>query len=259
MKKILITGASRGLGKFLVDYLSQHGFLIYGTVRDLKYFKDTANIRYFQLDLQNYQSIDVALQKIYQEVGSIDAVIHNAGIAYLDPADVMSSSEIHHVFDVNFFGPLYLTNKILPKFRLANKGNLIFISSVVSIDHWPSLGVYAASKAALECVAFEWAVLLKQWNIGVSVIRPNPLPTGMQIMKSENTNLSPYKRSFCNDLIWEKIEVVCEQVLKILNTSSPDFEYITGEHSKKAVDAILKKNAYKKLIKKYQKDLRIHE
>lgn len=258
MKQILITGISRGLGKILAEFLSQRGYIVYGTVRDLKNFKDTTNIRYFNLDLQNNKSIDIAVDQIYQVAGSIDAVIHNAGIAYLDPADVMTNSESHHVFDVNFFGPLYLTNKILPKFRMANKGKLIFISSIVSIDHWPSLGVYSASKSALECVAFEWAVLLKQWNIGVSIIRANPLPTDMQILKSENTHLSPYKQSFCNDLLWEKTEDVCDLVIKIINASSPDFEYTTGEHSKKAIDAILKKDAYKKLISKYQKELNIH-
>lgn len=258
MKKVLITGVSRGLGKILAEFLSQKGCIVYGTVRDLKNARDTPNIRYFYLDLQKEKSISKAADHIYKIAGDLDAIIHNAGIAYLDPADVMSDKESRHVFDVNFFGPLSLTRAILPKLRKAKKGKLIFISSVVSIDHWPSLGIYSASKAALECVAFEWAVLLKQWNIDVSIIRANPLPTDMQILKSANSDLSPYHKAFCNELIWEKTEAVCDLVLEIINSTSPEFEYTTGEYSKKSIDAILKRNAYKKLLEHYQKELNIH-
>jgi hypothetical protein len=257
MKKILITGISRGLGKILAEFFEQQGCMVYGTVRNLKKFHNTERVRYFYLDLQKKQSINKAMDLIYEDAGTIDAVIHNAGIAYLDPADVMSDRERRHVFDVNFFGPLCLTEAILPHLRTAKQGKLIFISSVVSVDHWPSLGVYSASKAALECVAFEWAVLLKQWNIDVSIIRANPLPTDMQIMRSMNANASPYDKSFCNELLWEKTQDVCDLVLEIINCSSPKFEYVTGEFSKKSIDAVLKKDAYQKLIDKYRKKLNI--
>lgn len=255
MKKILITGVSRGLGKILADFLSQNECLIYGTVRDLQSFKDKNNIKYIYLDLQNKESIDQAITQIFQIAGTLDGIIHNAGIAYLDPADVMTDDERRHLFDVNFFGPLYLTEKALPYLRAAKKGKLIFMSSIASIDHWPSLGVYSASKASLECVAFEWAVLLKKWNIDVSVIRANPLPTGMQILKSTNTASSPYESSFCNELLWEKTEDVCDLILKILNSKSPNFAYATGDLSKQTIDSLVKEDAYQELLEKYRKKL----
>ena len=257
MKKILITGVSRGLGKILAEYFSKQGHTVYGTVRNLKGCSDSHNIKYICLDLENNDSINKAVEQVFKMTDTLDAVIHNAGIAYLDPADVMTDYERRHLFNVNFFGPINLTEKILPYLRMFGKGKLVFISSIASVDHWPSLGVYSASKAAFECVAFEWAVLLKKWNIDVSIIRANPLPTDMQILKSVNTTASPYGSAFCNELIWEKTEDVCVLILKILNSSSPKFEYTTGKSSQETIDSILIKDAYQKLLENYRNKLNI--
>jgi NAD(P)-dependent dehydrogenase (short-subunit alcohol dehydrogenase family) len=254
-KHVLITGVSRGLGKILSIFLSEQGWTVFGTVRKISDFEDSDCIKYIYLDLENNYSIDKAIETIFSKTNKIDAVIHNAGIAYLDPVDVMSDEERRHTFDVNFFGPVYLTEKILPYFKKENDGKLIFISSIASIDPWPSLGVYSASKSALEKVAFEWAVLLKRWNIDVSIIRANPLPTDMQIMKSAHTSRSTYGNAFCNELHWEKIEDVCDIILQILHSSSPDFEFATGAHSKETINSLLKEGAYQNLIECYRKKL----
>src|SRR5574342_124476 len=183
MKKILITGALRGLGKSLASFLSKQGHRVYGTTRDLNSVVGPIDFKVLELDLRKHSSIEQLSNYFTTLNESIDVIIHNAGIAYLDPADLLEESESRSIFNVNFFGPIYLTKKFLPQMRKANQGHLIFISSIVSIDHWPYLGVYSASKAAIESVAFEWAVLLKKWNIHVSVIRPNPLKTDMQIFR----------------------------------------------------------------------------
>lgn len=256
MKKILITGASRGLGKALTEFFSNEGHLVYGTVRNLEGFTETDNTRYFYLDLQDVDSIKKTAHQILQEVDSFDAIIHNAGIAYKDPADVLTEQEVRSTFDVNFFGPWLLTRELLPRLMQSRAGKLVFISSIASVDHWPGLGVYSASKAALECIAFEWAVLLKKWGISVSIIRPNPLPTDMQIRRSSNSPSSPYKKYTCNELIWESISDVCKTALKIINSRSPKFEYTSGVHSQEAINAIQKKGAYNKLMEKYQEKLK---
>lgn len=255
--KILITGVNRGLGKLLTEFLSQRDCQIFGTVRNLDNLQNTDAIQYIYMDLQDRASIEVAAAKILNMAGHIDAVIHNAGIAYLDPSDVIDDKERHHLFDVNFFGPIYLTERLLPSLRAARTGKIIFISSIVSVDPWPGLGIYSASKAALERVAFEWAVLLKKWNIEVCVIRPNPLPTNMQILRSSHAASSPYGTYFCSELLWEKMEHVCALILEILRSQSIEFEYTTGDFSKKTVNSIIKKGALQKLIKKYRKKLEI--
>ena len=250
MKKILITGAARGLGAALRDFLLAKGYYVYGTTRDCQNVTTAKNLEFLSLDLTDKASID-SLSDYFNDK-SLDAIIHNSGIAYLDPADVLEDEERRHIFDVNFFGPVYLTQKLLPLMRKANKGTLIFISSIVSIDPWPYLGVYAASKAALETVAFEWAVLLKKWNIDVSIIQPNPLPTDMQICRSKNANKSPYPSLENRLLEWENIEDVCKIIYSILRDPSPKFSYQTGHYSKSTADNILKETAYQFLLEKHQ-------
>ncbi len=254
MKRILITGAARGLGRALGNFLSKQGHEVIGTTRNLKIVQDSVGFKLLSLDLRKKQSIERLANHFIKSKECIDVIIHNAGVAYLDPADLLDEDESRHIFDVNFFGPMLLTKKLLPQMRVAKKGHLLFISSIVSIDHWPFLGVYSASKAAIEAVAYEWAIVLKRWNINVSVVRPNPLQTDMQILRSRNTKQSPYPDLLKRSLEWEKIEEVCELVSNILRDPLPEFAYQTGPHSQKTADRFIKKQAYQKTLKKYQKN-----
>lgn len=251
-KKIIVTGASRGLGKMLTQLLSQQGWIVYATVRDLKNVNDSEGIKYFYLDLEKNESIDEVISEIFEKAESIDGIVHCAGKAYLDPADVMTDRERRSVFDVNFFGPVYLTEKALKYMRIAKKGKVVFISSIASLDPWPALGVYSASKSALERVAFEWAVLLKYWGIDVSIVRPNPLPTPMNMLRSSRKEDSPYGDIFCNELRWESIEDACNVIIDILKSDSLKFEYSTGEFSQRTTDMILQNGIYEKLLSEYR-------
>lgn len=252
MKKILITGAARGLGRCLGESLSKEGNIVYGTTSSLRSEYNHESFKLLNLDLRDEKSIDRLASHFIESDEPIDVLIHNAGIAYLDPTDYLEESEIRHIFDVNFFGPINLTKKLLPQMRKANKGHLIFISSIVSIDHWPFLGVYSASKAAIESVAFEWAVLLKKWNIHVSVIRPNPLQTDMQILRSKNIKPSPYSDLPIRDLKWENIDDVCKIISKIVNEPSTQFAFQTGPHSQKTAEHFLNESAYDSSLAQYQ-------
>lgn len=254
MKNVLITGAVRGLGKHLTKLLLSKGYSVYGTTRNLKEAKEERNLKVFYLDLCDNKSIANLTNYLKKSNKPLDAVVHNAGIAYLDPIEIMDEEEYRHIFEVNFFGPVTLTQQLLPLLKKSQKSSLIFISSIVSIDCWPYLGAYAASKRAIEAVAFEWAILLKSWNINVSVIQPNPLPTDMAIMRSKNACKSHYPELKNRLLEWESIEETVELVYEILETEAPKFQYQTGKYSKQTVSKFLKENAYQSLLKEYQKE-----
>ncbi|MBI3212106.1 MAG: SDR family NAD(P)-dependent oxidoreductase, partial [Simkania negevensis] len=246
-KKVLITGAARGLGKEIKIFLAERDFFIYGTTRKLKDPSILeAHSKMLELDLSSKASIDALVDYLTKNENAIDYMIHNSGIAYLDPIDVLDEEEYRKMFEVNFFGPIYLTKQLIPLMKRAKKSKIIFISSIASVDHWPYLGGYAASKAALEAVAFESAVLFKKWGIDVSVIRPNPLPTDMQILRSKNALQSPHPELKKRKLEWETLEGVCDLIFKILNDPAPKFDYQTGEFSEKRVQQFHKKNCYQK-------------
>ena len=252
MKKILITGAVHGLGKHLTNLLLSKGHFIYGTTRNLKEARQERNLKLFYLDYCDESSITDLINYFNVLGDPLDAIIHNAGIAYLDPIEIMAEEEYRHLFEVNFFGPVALTTKLLPILKKSKESHLIFISSIVSIDCWPHLGAYSASKRALESVAFEWATILKQWNILVSVVQPNPLPTNMKIMRSKNANKSPYPELKNRALKWEKIEETVELLNQILEDKAPKFQYQTGKHSRDTASKFLKEGAYQRSLEAYQ-------
>lgn len=252
MKKILITGAIRGLGKHLTKFFLSKGYFVYGTTRNLEEARAEKNVKLLYLDFCDRTSIFNFTDYFKKLDEPLDAIIHNAGIAYLDPIEIMDEEEYRHIFEVNFFGPVALTAQLLPYLKKSLHSSLIFISSIVSVDCWPYLGAYAASKRAIEAVAFEWAILLKPWNINVSVIQPNPLPTDMAIMRSKNAYKSHYPELKNRFLEWENIEEAVKLVYTILEDKAPKFQYQTGKHSRQTVSKFLKEDACQRSLEKYQ-------
>lgn len=254
MKNVLITGAYRGLGRHLAEFLLSKGYYVYGTTRTPGHSPEKENFKLLYLDFCDKKSISDLASYFIEADLSLDAVIHNAGIAYLDPIEIMAEEEYRQIFEVNCFGPIALTKGLIPILKKPKTSSLIYISSVVSMDVWPYLGAYAASKRALEAIAFEWAVLLKHWNINVSIVQPNPLPTGIDIKRSKNAKGSPYPELLNRCLEWESIEETIQIIYSILNAESPKFQYQTGIYSKNTAETFLKSDAYEQSLLKYQEE-----
>lgn len=252
MKKILITGAMGGLGKHLTQFFLSKGYFVYGTTRFPNNGQNEKNLKLFYLDYCDRTSISEVAGYFAQTGEALDAIIHNAGITYLDPIEILDENEYRDIFEVNFFGPISLTKKLLPNLKKSKKSSLLFISSIVSIDCWPYLGAYTASKRAIESAAFEWAVLLKSWNINVSVIQPNPLPTDMDIKRSKNSAYSHYPELKDRVLRWESVEDTLKLVNSILESETPKFQYQTGKFSKETASKFLNEDAYQNSVENYQ-------
>jgi len=256
MKKIIITGSRRGLGKLLLQHAILKDYFVYGTT-SLKNSSERSNkFEILHLDLCDEGSIDEFSDYLLKKNQDIYAIIHNSGVAYLDPAETLTIDEQQHIFAVNFFGPISLTKKLLPLMKKGQGGRIVFISSIVSLDPWPHLGVYAASKSAIEKVAFEWAVLLNKWKIFVSIVQPNPLKSDMSILRSTNANSSQYPELTERNLEWENTKDFCDVVNHILSNSSPKFLHQTGSFSKKLVNKLIDIDAFEERLLKYQQDYR---
>lgn len=178
-KIVLITGASKGLGKALAKELVSRGFCVYAGVRDLSQTPDNAiGVR---LDLSNEESMQACVDQIIKEKEKIDVLINNAGIAFCGAVDSMTLNEVRELFEINFFGTFRLTQLVLPHMRSKKSGNILFVSSIRGAESCAYMGMYSASKAALEAIALDWAVTLAKWNINVSVVQPGPLNTGIEL------------------------------------------------------------------------------
>jgi len=159
-KKILITGTNRGLGKFLLEKLSLH-YTVYGTSRN-------GSSSLF-LDLDAPLTLSKSVKNILRKV-SPDILIHNAGIGASGVYADFSGAQIKKLFQTNLFGPLKFIKLLLglhPQLKM-----IILISTQAAVKDYSSLGMYAASKIALEKSLGDY---LRFSTIKMVIIRPGPL------------------------------------------------------------------------------------
>jgi short-subunit dehydrogenase len=179
MKTVLITGASSGIGKETAIYFAKKGWNVAATMRNIHSINvsEYKNIKKFTLDVNDENSIKVALEKTLATFGQIDVVVNNAGYAAAGAFECASNEQIKKQFDVNVFGLMNVTRAILPYFRKSNKGTIINVASVAGHAAFPTFTLYNATKYAVEGFSEALQYELKQFNIKVKIVEPGPIKT----------------------------------------------------------------------------------
>lgn len=177
-RAVLVTGASRGLGRSVTLHLAELGFRVYAGVRrdedGASLRRDGGDgVRPILLDVTRDEQIEAAEETIAAEVGGdgIWGLVNNAGIAILGPMETTPVSEVRDLFEVNLFGLLMVTQRFLPLIR-RTRGRIVNISSVNGFLSMPFVGAYCASKFALEAATDAWRMELSAWGIAVSLVQP---------------------------------------------------------------------------------------
>ncbi len=173
MPAVLISGASRGIGRATALRLAAAGWDVLATVRrpeDGAALEAEAGerLRALELDVTDEEQL-AALEGQLPE--RLDAVVNNAGVVVSGPLESLSAAELRNQFDVNVVGAVALTNLVLPRLR-ASRGRIVFLSSLSGRVSTPMTGAYNASKFALEAVADAWRLELRQWGIAVILVEP---------------------------------------------------------------------------------------
>ncbi len=182
MKKknvILITGASSGIGKKTALDLIKQGHEVYGVARRVEKMQDlvSAGGNALKMDITNSDDIQNVVKTIIETHGKIDVLINNAGYAVYGAVEDTDLADVRRQFDVNFFGLVDLTQRVLPHMRSQRSGKIINISSMGGKMYTPLGAFYHATKHALEgwsdCLRLE----LKPFGIDVVVIEPGAIET----------------------------------------------------------------------------------
>ena len=181
-KTIFITGASRGFGKLWAEALLQRGDNVVATARDLSALDDLVstygdNILALQLDVNDRNADFASIQKAKEHFGSIDVLINNAGYGLFGAIEEMTEKEARDQMETNFFGLLWLSQAVLPIMRAQGQGHIIQLSSVLGLISRPVLGLYAASKFAVEGLSESLAAEVKGFGINVTIIEPTGFDT----------------------------------------------------------------------------------
>lgn len=178
----LITGVSGGLGRALAREVAEQGDVVIGSLRksdQLLEFEQLVPGRTFSahLDVNNHQHHDPVIQRIMNEFGRIDVLVNNAGFGLFGAIEEVSMEEARKQMETNFFSALALTQAVLPIMRNQRSGNIVQISSMAGFRSSAGMGLYNASKFALE--GFSEALYLEAapLNIHVTLVEPGPFRT----------------------------------------------------------------------------------
>ena len=179
-KSVLVTGCSSGIGRATAELLRSKGWTVFPTARkpeDIEALRQSG-FDAVELDVTSSESIVAAVEVVLKKTGGLlGAVVNNAGFGMPGAIEDLSRDAMRYQFEVNLFGLQELTNRLIPVFRQQGYGRIVNISSVVGRLSLPFMGIYSASKFALEAVSDALRVELSQDRISVSLVEPGPIKT----------------------------------------------------------------------------------
>ena len=157
-KVILITGTSTGLGVATAVQAAQAGHTVYATMRNTQKrgTLDAAaqvagvTLNVLQLDVQDADSVNAAVDTVIAEQGRIDVLINNAGMGYVRSLEQAEESDIQKILDINYTGVTRCIKAVMPHMRKARAGHVINISSVGGLVGQPFNEIYCGAKFAVE-------------------------------------------------------------------------------------------------------------
>ncbi len=181
-KTIFITGASRGFGKIWAKALLDRGDQVAATARNLDQLNDLvteygSKILPIQLDVTDRAASFAAVQKAADHFGQIDVLINNAGYGLFGTIEENTEAEVRQQFETNVFGLLWVTQAVLPIMRQQGHGHIIQVSSVLGVVTLPNLGIYNATKFAVEGLSETLASEVKDMGINITLVEPNGFAT----------------------------------------------------------------------------------
>ena len=177
-KRILITGTSRGIGKYLVNYYTSLGYSVIGCSRNEVNYT-FGNYEHFICDISDEKSVKQIFRTISKAHGGIDILINNAGIASMNHSLLTEISTVKNIFDTNLIGS-FLFSREAAKLMQKNKcGRIINFSTVAVPLALEGEAIYASSKAAVISLTKTLSKELSNFGITVNAIGPTPVKTDL--------------------------------------------------------------------------------
>lgn len=199
---ILVTGASSGIGRAIVDRLSREGYTVIGTSRRASGFPadgDREGVPMIPLDVTDPSSVETAVSYVHRQYGRIDVLVNNAGFGVAGSVEDTSPEEAFAQFDTNFFGVHRMIRAVLPIMRAQQKGLIVTVSSVAAILTVPYQGMYSASKHALEALMEALRIECRPFGVKGVLVEPGDTKTGFtgsRVYCRDTHADSPYCEAF---------------------------------------------------------------
>ncbi|UOQ74724.1 oxidoreductase [Hymenobacter cellulosilyticus] len=181
-KHWFITGVSTGFGAALAELLLEKGDKVAATFRQQEQAdeftqKAGENGRGFVVEVTDEAQVKQGIADAIAHFGHLDVIVNNAGYGSLGSIEEIEAAEVQRQFDVNVFGPLHVLRAVLPHLRERRSGHVLNITSIGGLKTFPGVGVYNASKFALEAIGESLAQQVAPLGIKVTNIEPSGFRT----------------------------------------------------------------------------------
>ena len=187
MSAVLITGVSSGFGRLTTEALAARGHEVVAAIRDPAGRNAAARgeletldgVRVVELDVNDEASVERGVAAAEGHTGGLDVAVNNAGIGMAGLLETMTSEQARQQFETNVFGPLRVNRAALPGMHERGAGLLVHVSSGLGRFVFPFVGLYAASKYALEAIAEAYRYELAPHGIDSVIVEPGVYATSL--------------------------------------------------------------------------------
>jgi NAD(P)-dependent dehydrogenase (short-subunit alcohol dehydrogenase family) len=181
-KTWFITGTSRGLGREWAAAALRRGDRVAATARDVSTLDDLAQehgdaLLPLTLDVTDRDAVMAAVRRAHERFGGLDIVVNNAGYGQFGMLEELTEQDARDQIETNLFGALWVTQAALPFLREQGSGHFLQVSSIGGITAFPNVGIYHASKWALEGFSQSLAQEVAGFGIHVTLIEPGGFAT----------------------------------------------------------------------------------
>lgn len=173
-KTALVVGGSTGIGFHTAARLADMGYSVYNASRGAAEYDVVRNLT---VDVEISETIDAAVDELWQKEGRIDVLVYSAGYSMAAPVEHAKQKDIQRLFEVNYFGAVKFVRKVLPYMKAGGGGKIIFISSMGGVFPIAFDAFYSSSKAALDMLARALAIEVEPFGIYVTSVQPGGVST----------------------------------------------------------------------------------
>ena len=197
MSKVwFITGTSRGFGREWAEAALERGDSVAATARDVGSLaplveKYGDSVLPLTLDVTDREAAFAAVQEAHGRFGRLDVVVNNAGYGQFGLIEEISEAEARAQIDTNLFGALWVTQAALPFLREQGSGHILQVSSIGGISAFPNIGMYNASKWALEGFSQSLAQEVADFGVRVTLIEPGGFSTDWSGSSAKHASPNP--------------------------------------------------------------------
>lgn len=199
MKTVVITGASKGLGRALALAFAKQGYNLAICARGEERLQEVklsaeelgSTVLAVKADVTNQRDIEAFISMTESRFGQIDVLINNAAVLGPSPMPLLldySEVDFMNVIKANTLSPFMVTKRVLPGMFQRNEGSIINVTSEAGQIGYAGWGAYGISKFALEGLTETWADELSETNIRINMIDPGSMDTDMYALADPNHN-----------------------------------------------------------------------